>query len=110
MKLSLMFADIGGDNRVWLGLYRAGLGDTWRWVDGSETDYVNWRPGQPDQNETEFCALVDALRDDQDVGCADNYPCTDSFNYACEYFPSKFDDGICSDGGNCERPVLVGEW
>lgn len=87
--LFLLHSDLANGELVgfWVGLYHLNQDDPWKWVDGSETDFINWRPGQPNKNDTELCALAESGQDAE--GLLDDYPCTDSFNYACEYTPSK---------------------
>ncbi|XP_018017012.1 macrophage mannose receptor 1 [Hyalella azteca] len=88
---------------TWLGL-RLEEGEAWKWTDGSADDFVNWRPGQPDHNDTELCALTDSNPESSNYGYIDNYPCNGSHHFACEYFPNPTvgcDPGWEFYGGYC---------
>ena len=69
--------------RAWLGLYHTSMEDPWHWTDGSEVDYPNWGPGQPNDDGNELCALIqeETLHD---------YPCSRDYNYICQYLPSEY--------------------
>ncbi|XP_018012021.1 macrophage mannose receptor 1 [Hyalella azteca] len=83
---SLLDDEVGN---TWVGLTRDASGGDWYWSDGSATDFINWRPGQPDHNDTELCALTSSVPDSAGYGMLDNYPCNESYYYACEFFPNS---------------------
>ncbi|CAP26381.2 Protein CBG05976 [Caenorhabditis briggsae] len=35
------------DNNVWIGFFFEKQSGTWKWLDGSPTDYTNWATGEP---------------------------------------------------------------
>ena len=81
-SLSDVMGDVG---MSWIGLYHYTGDEPWGWTDGSDYDFEYWAPGQPNDPDNELCALKQKEGD----GRYHDYPCDSSFNYACEYFPSK---------------------
>ena len=91
MTFSIFVGLIGDNSQItWLGLR---LDESWKWVDDTETDFINWRPGQPDKNETEFCGRTVLGSADEEAGFMDDDKCDNSYNFACEYFPSELSLG-----------------
>uniref|UniRef100_A0A8C5ERR9 C-type lectin domain-containing protein n=1 Tax=Gouania willdenowi TaxID=441366 RepID=A0A8C5ERR9_GOUWI len=66
-------ADIPSGSQAWIGLYRI----RWRWVDGSQNSFTNWRSGSPD-SAIENCAVVDMKHQWNDVQC------TQPFIFICQ--------------------------
>nr|XP_054767888.1 echinoidin-like [Lytechinus pictus] len=60
---------------VWMGLHDRGTEDSYEWIDGTELDYTNWAPGQPNNYQEQDCSMF-RLEDDEyyyhDVACDDN--------------------------------------
>lgn len=72
-----------GRGYFWLGLTDRQNENVWRWVDGSEPTFKNWRPGQPDNwshghDEGEDCAgLVHG-------GKWNDFYCDDQLGFICK--------------------------
>ncbi|RWS18437.1 C-type lectin domain family 4 member E-like protein [Leptotrombidium deliense] len=41
---------------TWLGAKRE-IGNQWKWLDGRDVIYTNWKDGEPNNLETEECLL-----------------------------------------------------
>ncbi|KAK7883833.1 hypothetical protein WMY93_026956 [Mugilogobius chulae] len=64
-------ASIVGLSIAWIGLYR----EPWRWSDGSDTNFTNWMPDQPNNLQTIQHCVTEA--DDHgwnDLDCSMMYP------------------------------------
>ena len=48
---------------AWLGLNNPGLCNNWRWMDGSQITYLNWKKGQPNTviGNIDDCVFVSGL-------------------------------------------------
>lgn len=60
------------DDEEWIGYERTGLGvDDWQTVDGSTDFFVEWKNGEPDNDDdNEFCAEIDIKKEEMsDVDC-----------------------------------------
>lgn len=78
-------------DNTWIGLHQERKYDPWTWTDHSDYDFPYWSPGQPNQNESEFCAA----KIESAQGMYNDYSCDQSFPYICEYFPCKFPIAKC---------------
>ena len=61
--------------RFWIGGTDAAVEGSWLWSDGSDWDYENWIPGQPDSGRDQNCLAMDQTGEYgkwRDVPCADS--------------------------------------
>ncbi|KAM9712387.1 collectin-12-like [Menidia menidia] len=72
-----------GKGYFWMGLTDRGEENVWRWLDGTEPAFTNWKPGQPDNwghshERGEDCAgLIHQ-------GLWNDFFCEDLISYICE--------------------------
>ncbi|XP_022093106.1 macrophage mannose receptor 1-like [Acanthaster planci] len=86
------------EGRFWIGFTDKAKDGTFKWSDGTKTDYLNWRPGTPKDSENEDCAHVDPMyfgSQWSDVTCSKyyGYVCKDTIKM-CEKHP-------CLNGASC---------
>ncbi|KAM9331906.1 collectin-12-like isoform 2-T2 [Pholidichthys leucotaenia] len=72
-----------GKGFFWIGLTDKEVENVWRWLDGTEPTFTQWKPGQPDNwshghEKGEDCAGI--IRD----GLWNDFSCEDLINYICE--------------------------
>lgn len=72
-----------GKGYFWIGLTDRAEENVWRWLDGTEPTFINWKPGQPDNwthgHETgEDCAGL------THEGLWNDFFCEDQISYICE--------------------------
>jgi len=68
----------------WLGGTDAAVEGSWLWSDGSDWDYINWMPGQPDSGTSQNCLAMDTGEGGswRDLGCiTDNV-----YSFICRMF------------------------
>ncbi|XP_063777611.1 macrophage mannose receptor 1-like [Pseudophryne corroboree] len=62
----------------WLGLYK-NLEEKWLWLDNTPLDFVNWKTGEPSEQEEELCVEVHATE-----GTWNNIYCLSYRGYVCK--------------------------
>jgi hypothetical protein len=64
----------------WIGYNDRGNEGTFTWVNGETPVYVNWRPGQPNNNNNEDCVEDNS----QDTGQWNDVDCAQTRHFICE--------------------------
>ncbi|CAH1155140.1 unnamed protein product [Phaedon cochleariae] len=73
----------------WTSGYRNSAQDYWKWSDGKNITFYNWRSGEPNNaRKNEFCIMVSIL--DGSLRWMDQ-PCQDPFRYICQSIVPKVD-------------------
>ncbi|CAO4373892.1 unnamed protein product [Caenorhabditis nigoni] len=58
------------DNNVWIGFFYEKQSETWKWLDGSPTDYTNWATKEPNfmdyDSEYQASMMPDSSFDEKD--------------------------------------------
>lgn len=66
----------------WIGLTDDGHEDTWEWIDAGNTQYTNWRNGEPNDGGGNYgpqdCAVMEPAGEWDDLSCDEVVP------YVCE--------------------------
>ena len=89
-----MFGTMTASTNCWIGLNDIDTETTFVWVDGSESTFRNWSPGQPDNGGgIEDCVHTYGSPFWNDEGCSETYSC-----YVCS-----------AHGKNCINLRLVGK-
>ena len=58
--MSLLNKALVGDSieGLWIGLHQDADDAVWVWTDGTDLDYPNWAPGQPQNQSDEKCGAA----------------------------------------------------
>lgn len=69
-----------GGGAWWFGYTDSAVEGVWRWDDGMGNGYVNWSPGEPNNQNNEDCGLHNSFTN----GKWNDSNCANSFKYVCE--------------------------
>lgn len=69
--------------KMWIGLYR----DSWKWSDGSQQSFDNWRINSPSLPYTQACAIAN-------FGKWSNQRCDAEFSFSCYTGEFRFFDAL----------------
>ncbi|XP_076033572.1 macrophage mannose receptor 1-like isoform X5 [Oratosquilla oratoria] len=72
-----------GTPATWIGLLYQYEKGTWKWSDGTDSSYLHWNQGEPNNIGSEFCGEMI-----HDSGFWNNLKCGESRNFACEVLPT----------------------
>jgi len=99
----------GDLKQYWIGLTERGRDGMWTWTDGTEYEYDNWRPGEPNNyvGRDEDCAMINlwGLKQWFDSSCASSlhYICQRPVGATPDHGILTIDDGAPEYATDAER-------
>ncbi|XP_070537335.1 macrophage mannose receptor 1-like [Ptychodera flava] len=89
---------------LWIGLNDRKSEGVWRWTDGSEVNYLNWAPNEPNGETEENCCEISPGFG----GLWNDWKCSESAAFICQ--EEKDPHGSPSTGTTCDNPDYLPHW